>query len=138
MKIFYLMLSLFAFIRTKYTDKNKNLFSRSLVNYDYCSFSCGGHGECYQVGKEVGTRYYRCLCDDGYCDERDESGHIYETVYHPFFYKCTKKCVDVLKSDIKDIIGVDPDLIDSSNANSFFDFKAKNQGLMSFINYINN
>ena len=122
-KTFYLMLSLFTLIRTTNTDKKKDLLSRSLVSYDYCSFSCGGHGECYQVGKEIGTYYYRCLCDDGYCDERDERGYIYETVHHPFLYKCRKKCVDVLKSDIKDIIKVDPDRIDSSNAHSFFDFQ---------------
>lgn len=123
MKTFYLLLSLLAFIRTNNTDKKKQLLSRSLVNYDYCSFYCGGHGECYQVGKDIGTKYYRCLCDEGYCDERDERGYLYETVHHPFFYKCTQKCVDSLKSDIKDIIGVDPDLIDSSNAHTFFDFQ---------------
>ena len=123
MKTFCLMLSLFALMNCNNISNNKHLLSRSLVNYDYCNFYCGGHGECYQVGKEVGTYSYRCLCDDGYCDERDESGYIYETVHYPFLYKCKKKCVDILKSEIKDIIGVDPDIITSSNANSFFDFK---------------
>ena len=123
MKTFYLILSLLALISSNNTTIKKNLLSRSLVGYDYCNFYCGGHGECYQVGKDIGTLYYRCLCDDGYCDEPDESGYFYETVHYPYFHKCTQKCVDILKSDIKDIIGVDPDTIDSSNAHAFFDFQ---------------
>ena len=123
MNIFYLMLSFFSLIRANNRTVKRSIFSRSLVAYDYCTFSCGGHGECYQVGKEIGTYYYRCLCDDGYCDEPDERGYLYETVHYPNFYKCTQKCVDILKNDIKDIIGVDPDIIDSSNAHAFFDFQ---------------
>jgi hypothetical protein len=127
-KIFFLiLLCLFTLLTTNNTEK-RNL-SRSLVNYDYCNFYCGGHGQCYQVGKEVRTYYYRCLCDDGYCDEPDRGGHYYQTVYHPYYYKCTKKCVDILKSEIKDIIGIDPDFVNSTNVYSFFDFQYSNSKL---------
>ena len=121
-KTFYLILSLFFLIKASNLNKKNYFISRSLVNYDYCDYNCGGHGECYQVGKDIGTYYYRCLCDDGYCDERDERGYIYETVHHPNYNKCKKKCVDILKSDIKDITGLDPDNIQSSDSLTFFDF----------------
>ena len=75
-KIFYLILILLTLIEAIDIDKKKFFPPNSLISYDYCFFNCGGHGQCFQVGKEIGTNSYRCLCDEGYCDERDERGNI--------------------------------------------------------------